>query len=173
MSDHVLDWIGAYHDGELSGDRLRQVTAHLHGCAACQAELAELSALSMRLQTSLPLPARTPPEQFVAQMGLRLGQRRPNTERARLRQITGLWLPLGVIGLWAAGQAVLAVSWVVLGVVWGASLPLALGTVDLWVLDLVFTAAAAGLLAGCLAGWWAARERETETGLAAYGEPAR
>lgn len=173
MSEHVLDWIGAYLDGELSGDRLSQVTTHLHGCAACQAELAALSALSTRLQFSPPVPARTPPEQFVAQVGLRLGQRRPNTERARLRQITGLWLPLGVIGIWAAGQAVLAVSWVVLGVVWGASLPLALSAVDLWVLDIVFTAVAAGLLAGCLAGWWAAREREADTGPVAYGEPAR
>ena len=60
MSEHVLDWISAYHDGELHGDRLRWVEAHLHTCADCQAELAALQNLAVRLQASPPMPARKP-----------------------------------------------------------------------------------------------------------------
>jgi len=123
MSEHVLDWIGAYHDGELHGSRLRHVEAHLRTCAACQAELAALQGLSARMQASPPMPARTPPEQFVAQVRLRLPPRSaPAPGRERLRQAAGLWLPLGVLGLWAFCQAVLVVSGLVLGV---AALPAA------------------------------------------------
>jgi anti-sigma factor RsiW len=118
MSEHVLDWISAYHDGELHGDRLRWVEAHLHTCADCQAELAALQNLAVRLQASPPMPARTPPEQFVAQVQLRLPPRSaPVPGRARLRQVAGLWLPLGALALWAFGQAVLVVSGLALGVV--------------------------------------------------------
>jgi anti-sigma factor RsiW len=117
MIEHVLDWIGAYHDGELHGDRLRWVEVHLRTCAACQSELVALQNLSVRLQASPPMPARTPPEQFVAQVRLRLPPRgTPVPGRQRLRQAAGLWLPLGVLALWAFGQAVLLVSGLALGV---------------------------------------------------------
>jgi anti-sigma factor RsiW len=182
MSEHVLDWIGAYHDGELHGDRLRRVEAHLRACAACQAELEALQNLKARLQASPPMPALTPPEQFVAQVRLRLPPRSaPVPGRARLRQAAGLWLPLGVLALWAFGQAVLLVSGLALGM---AELPAAIpvvlpplpglgalpllvalaqpagwgGWLALLVLNTSLTAAVAVLVWGCLAGWWAARE---------------
>jgi anti-sigma factor RsiW len=180
MSEHVLDWISAYHDGELHGDRRRRVEAHLRTCAACQAELEGLQDLRVRLQANPPMPARTPPEQFVAQVQLRLGQQPAAASRGRLRQAAGLWLPLGVLGLWALGQAVLAVGGLVLLVLWGASVPpgrdtlapSAVGVVDLLVLNIALTAVAAGLVWGCLAGWWAARERGSGANLASSGEPA-
>jgi anti-sigma factor RsiW len=189
MSEHVLDWIGAYHDGELHGDRLRRVEAHLRACAACQAELEALQNLKARLQASPPMPALTPPEQFVAQVRLRLPPRSaPVPGRARLRQAAGLWLPLGVLALWAFGQAVLLVSGLALGM---AELPAAIpvvlpplpglgalpllvalaqpagwgGWLALLVVNTSLTAAVAVLVWGCLAGWWAARE----TSLASSG----
>jgi anti-sigma factor RsiW len=192
MSEHVLDWIGAYHDGELHGDRLRRVEAHLRACAACQAELEALQNLKARLQASPPMPALTPPEQFVAQVRLRLPPRSaPVPGRARLRQAAGLWLPLGVLALWAFGQAVLLVSGLALGM---AELPAAIpvvlpplpglgalpllvalaqpagwgGWLALLVLNTSLTAAVAVLVWGCLAGWWAARE----TSLASSGMQA-
>jgi anti-sigma factor RsiW len=156
MSDHVLEWLGAYHDGELHGARRRQVEGHLQGCAECRAELEALQRLSVRLQASPPMPARTPPEQFAAGVRLRLGPP-PPSERARLRRAAGLWLPLGVAGLWAFGQAVLLVAAVVLALArpadWGLWL-------DWLVLEAALTAGAAVLAGGCLAGWWAARERD-------------
>jgi len=189
MSEHVLDWIGAYHDGELHGDRLRWVAAHLRACAACQAELEALQNLAVRLQANPPMPARTPPEQFVAQVRLRLPPRSaPVPGRARLRQAAGLWLPLGVLALWAFGQAVLVVSGLALGVAAvPAAIPVVLpplpglgalpllvalaqpagwgGWLALLVLNAGLTAAVAVLAWGCLASWWAARE----TSLASSG----
>lgn len=182
MSEHVLDWIGAYHDGELHGDRLRRVEAHLRACPACQAELEALQNLAVQLQANPPMPARTPPEQFVAQVQLRLPPRSaPVPGRARLRQAAGLWLPLGVLALWAFGQAVLVVSGLALGVgAVPAAMPVVLpplpglgalpllvalaqpagwgGWLALLVLNAGLTAAVAVLVWGCLAGWWAARE---------------
>jgi len=192
MSEHVLDWIGAYHDGELHGDRLRRVEAHLRACSACQAELEALQNLAARLQASPPMPARTPPEQFVAQVRLRLPPRSaPVPGRARLRQAAGLWLPLGVLTLWAFGQAVLLVSGLALGMAAvPAAIPVVLpplpglgalpllvalaqpagwgGWLALLVLNAGLTAAVAVLVWGCLAGWWAARE----TSLASSGMQA-
>ena len=179
MSEHILDWIGAYHDGELHGDRLRGVEAHLRTCATCQSELAAQQDLWVRLQANPPMPTRTSSEQFVAQVRLRLGQQPPSSRR-RLRQAAGLWLPLGVLGLWALGEAVLAVGGLVLLALWGASAQPgidalghpAIGMVDLLVLNIALTAVATGLVSGCLAGWWAARERESGANLASSGEPA-
>ena len=126
------------------------------------------------------MPARTPPEQFVAQVRLRLPPRSlPAPGRARLRQAAGLWLPLGVLALWAFFQAALLVGSLVL-----AALPVAmplvlpplpgLGALPLltvlagpqaidaiaapFVLDACLTVVAAVLVWGCLAGWWATRE---------------
>lgn len=189
MSEHVLDWIGAYHDGELHGDLLRRVEAHLSNCAACQSELAALQNLAVRLQASPPMPARTPPEQFVAQVQLRLPPRSaPVSDRARVRQAAGLWLPLGALALWAFGQAVLLVSGLALGVAAvPAAIPVVLpplpglvalpllvalaqpagwgGWLALLALNTSLTGAVAMLVWGCLAGWWAARE----TSLASSG----
>ncbi len=194
MSEHVLDWIGAYHDGELHGDRLRAVDAHLRACAACQAELAALQALTVRLQAGPPMPARTLPEQFVAQVGLRLASRpAPLPGRARLRQATGLWLPLGVLVLWAFGQAVLLVGGLALGLgtisgtslvalpalpAAGGALPLLVSLVSqpgwgawlaLLAMNIYLTAAAAALVWGCLAGWWSANKSDFDTSLASSG----
>ena len=46
MTEHVTAYLGAYHDGELRGRRLRQVEAHLAHCATCRAELERLRALA-------------------------------------------------------------------------------------------------------------------------------
>jgi len=52
--EHQL--LGAYHDRELGDEQREAVEAHLSGCKQCQAELADLSALSSWLVT-----AATPP----------------------------------------------------------------------------------------------------------------
>jgi anti-sigma factor RsiW len=199
MSEHVLDWIGAYHDGELHGDPRRRVEAHLLVCAACQAELEALQNLAVRLQANPPMPARTPPEQFVAQVRLRLPPRRVSAPgRERLRRVAGLWLPLGVLALWAFGQAVLLVSGLALAALPAAThtpaswpgVPVALpplpglialpllaalaqpsgwgGWLELLALSIGLTAVVTVLAWGCLAGWWAARE----TNIASSGAQA-
>ena len=46
MSNHVTEWLNAYFDGELTGNRLHQVEDHLAECEACQAELESLQGFS-------------------------------------------------------------------------------------------------------------------------------
>ena len=72
MSKHIHDWLQAYYDGELQGRQLARVEAHLAECEWCQEELDKLSALSALLQESPPAQTATRPEQFVAQVGMRL-----------------------------------------------------------------------------------------------------
>ena len=163
MSEHVLDWLGAYHDGELYGARRQAVEAHLSTCAECRAGLEALRGLSDRLRAAPPMPARTPPGQFVAQVQLRLAPLAARVpERARLRQLAGLWLPLGALTLWALGQAALAAGSLVWLVWWGISAQPPYGLIDLVIVYAVLTAVVAGLVWGGLAGWWAAREPEPD-----------
>jgi hypothetical protein len=140
MTEHVMAWLGAYHDGELQGRQLRQVEAHLADCGPCRAELEGLQALATLLQESPAAGDLTPPDRFVAQVGLRLPRRpkRPAWQRALY---TGWRLtPLGLLGAWAFVQATLAVAGVVL-----VALRLGLGG------DLV-----AGLLPASPGGLWLA-----------------
>jgi len=110
MSEHVFEWLGAYHDGELRGRRLAQVETHLAGCAVCRAELGQLQALSGLLQ-SVPRPAcALPPERFVAQVGLRLPRRPAQPAWQRLLERGWQMVPLGLLGTWAVAQAVFIVA---------------------------------------------------------------
>lgn len=164
MSGHVLDWLGAYHDGELRGDRLGLVEAHLRVCAACRAELEGLKSLAALLQASPAMPARTAPERFVAQVRLRLSARPAPSDRARLMRAAWAWLPLVLLGMWAFFQSVLLVSGLaLLALPWaGGALGLGVpawprGIGELFVLEVGLTVVLAGLMWGWLAGWWAAR----------------
>jgi predicted anti-sigma-YlaC factor YlaD len=114
MNEHVTQWLGAYHDGELRGRRLQQVEAHLAHCAACRAELKELQALTMLLQESPAPEVRTSPERFAAQVGLRLSRRPVQPTWKRILETGWRLTPVGLLGAWAFVQAVLAVATMVL-----------------------------------------------------------
>jgi hypothetical protein len=117
MTEHVTTWLGAYHDGELRGLRLRQVEAHLAQCAMCRAELERLRALAALLQESPAAENLTPPERFVARVGLRL-PRRPEQPAAaawqRAMEIGWQLAPLGLLGAWIFVQAVFTMAGAVL-----------------------------------------------------------
>ncbi len=109
MSEHVLRWLGALHDGELRGRRLKQVQAHLADCEACRAELDELQALTGLLAS--PLPADfVSPDRFVAQVGLRMQRRPEQTVWQRALERGWQMVPLGLLGTWAVAQAVFIVA---------------------------------------------------------------
>lgn len=178
MSRHVLDWLGAYHDGELRGDRLRRVEAHLRACAACRAELEALESLSALLQASPAMPARTAPERFVAQVQLRLSARPGPSDGARLMRAAWTGLPLALLGVWAFFQSVLLVSGLaLLALPWAGGAPevgtpawpVGGGLVELFVLEVGLTVVLAGLLWGWLAGWWAARRTSVNSSGAGAG----
>jgi hypothetical protein len=117
MTEHVTAWLGAYHDGELWGLRLQQVEAHLAQCATCRADLKRLQALAALLQESPVAENLTPPERFVAQVGLRL-PRRPEQPAAaawqRALEIGWQLAPLGLLGAWVFVQAVFTMAGAVL-----------------------------------------------------------
>ena len=109
MSDHMTEWIAAYHDGELKPDRRAWVEAHLAGCAECRREMVELSALSGLLGADpAPMPL-TAEEVFVGQVLGRLP--RPVEPFWRRAARTSLrYTPLGLFAAWAFFQAVIAVT---------------------------------------------------------------
>jgi len=114
MTEHVTAWLGAYHDGELQGRRLRQVETHLAHCATCRADLERLRALAALLLESPAAENLTPPERFVAQVGLRLPRRPARPAWQRGLEIGWQLVPLGLLGAWAFVQAVFVVAGAVL-----------------------------------------------------------
>jgi len=110
MTEHVRAWLGAYHDGELRGRRLRQVEAHLAQCATCREDLERLQALAALLQESPAAENLMPPERFVAQVGLQLPRRPERSARQRALETGWRLVPLGLLGTWAFVQAVFAVA---------------------------------------------------------------
>lgn len=101
MPEHVTQWLGAYHDGELHGARLRQVEDHLAECAHCQAELEGMRSLSTLLKETAPEADFLSSERFAANLALRL-PRQPETPQPRSKALEiGWWLvPLGTLGMW-------------------------------------------------------------------------
>jgi len=115
MPEHVTQWLGAYHDGELRGARLRQVENHLAECAECQAELDEMLSLSTLLRETTPEGDFLSSERFAANLALIL-PRQPETPqpRSKAREV-GWWLvPLGTLGMWLFIQVTFSLRSVVL-----------------------------------------------------------
>ncbi len=114
MTEHMTPWLGAYLDGELRGRRLRQIETHLAHCATCRAELERLRTLAALLQESPAAGDLTPPERFVAHVGLRLPRRPEQPAWHRALEIGWRLAPLGLLGAWAFIQAAFVVAGVVL-----------------------------------------------------------
>jgi len=99
MSNHVTEWLNAYLDGELNGNRLQNVEEHLAGCTACQAELDSLQNLSVLLQ-EVPAPEFPSPERFATQVNLLLPQKRTSTPNSQLFEIAWWMIPVGLLAVW-------------------------------------------------------------------------
>jgi hypothetical protein len=99
MSKHVTEWLNAYLDGELNSSRLPQVEAHLSDCQVCQAELESLQRVSGLLH-EVPTPEFTSPEQFTAQVNLRLPHQHAVPLENRVLEIGWWMIPVGLLGTW-------------------------------------------------------------------------
>ena len=99
MSNHVTEWLNAYLDGELQGNRLQHVQEHLAACEVCQDELDALQSLSGLLQ-AVPLPDFPSPERFATQVNLLLPQKRTTTPETRLFEIGWWMIPVGLLAVW-------------------------------------------------------------------------
>ena len=109
MSNHVIEWLNAYVDGELKGMRLRQVEEHLAECEACQAELDSLQGLSSLLQ-EVPEAESTPNEKFVSQVNLRLPQKQVKFTRSKVIEVGWWMIPIGLLTAWIFFSTAILVS---------------------------------------------------------------
>ena len=99
MNEHITQWLGAYHDGELRGAQLERVEAHLKSCADCRADLARLESLSALLAES-PAPAGLKPAaQFVAEVHRRIPVRPEPTRWGRAMRTSWRLTPAALIGV--------------------------------------------------------------------------
>src|SRR5512138_774901 len=99
MSNHVSEWLNAYHDGELRGNKLHHVEEHLVECEICQAELESLESLSKILRKA-PVPQFTHPERLAAQVSLRLARKQVKTSRNQILEIGWWMIPIGLLATW-------------------------------------------------------------------------
>ena len=115
--DHVLDSLQAYHDGELQGQKMHWVEAHLSHCESCRAELEALQAFSSLLQLSPPAPDLLHSESFVARVVQATSEPplRPAPAAMKRALETGWYLiPVGLIGAWLFVQTAYIVVAVIL-----------------------------------------------------------
>ena len=99
MSTHVSEWLNAYHDGELHGNRLQHVETHLGGCELCQAELESLDSLSDLLH-EVPIHQFTSAERFASQVSLRLPHKEITVPGRQILEIGWWMIPVGLLGAW-------------------------------------------------------------------------
>ena len=100
MSKHVIEWLGAYQDGELNGARLKQVEEHLTVCAECRADLDRLQGISALLHETAGTPEFIPTERFVANLMLNLPRQPERLQSRKILEIGWWLLPVGLLGIW-------------------------------------------------------------------------
>jgi anti-sigma factor RsiW len=128
MPEHIVEWLGAYLDGELPANRLLQAEAHLQDCRECRAELGSLRELS-RLLGEAPAPQGFPTAgAFVARLAPSLPLRpEPSSRRTALEAIW--WLaPLLIVAALVFVQTASRLS----GWVWAAGALGLLGEASAW-----------------------------------------
>jgi predicted anti-sigma-YlaC factor YlaD len=109
MSDHILEILGAYIDGELGGGQLRKVETHLDECQTCLQEYYELQALSETLHAA-PVPEFISPERLAADVALRLPRKPVKPLHTKALEV-GWWLaPVGLIVAWIFVSTTILVS---------------------------------------------------------------
>jgi len=112
MSNHVIEWLNAYLDGELKGKRLHQVEEHLAECEACQAESETLQGISSLLH-EVPAGEFTANETFVSQVNLLLPQRPIVSTRRKVLEVGWWMVPVGLLTVWIFISTTILVSDVV------------------------------------------------------------
>lgn len=109
MSDHILELLSAYIDGELGGGQLRKVETHLDECQSCLQEYYETQALSEILR-SAPAPEFPTSERIAADVALRLPRKPVKPLHTKALEV-GWWLaPVGLIVAWIFVSTTILVS---------------------------------------------------------------
>ena len=112
MNGHVLDYLGAYLDGELNLHRRQRVEAHLKDCVICRSEFEGLQQVSHLLQTA-PAPEFLPVEQFTARLALQLPRREFAEKPAKRLSLLWWLVPAVLLIAWFFIQTLLSVNGVI------------------------------------------------------------
>jgi anti-sigma factor RsiW len=97
MHEKMQPLLNAYLDGELHGQRLREMETHLASCAVCRNELRELRLVSDLLQSD-PGPQVTSTEHFVSQLTLSLPRRTLGDRSPKPSTLVWWLIPVGLLG---------------------------------------------------------------------------
>ncbi|HEY7909195.1 MAG TPA: zf-HC2 domain-containing protein, partial [Thermomicrobiales bacterium] len=118
-TEHVADMLPAYLNGTLAAGTAARVEAHLSGCAACRAELAEWRAIAEAaplLYQQRPIPADT----LLSRVWSEVDRAEAETLRRRpALRLAWLWslligqLPLVRRGIWTASALTMALGCVI------------------------------------------------------------
>ena len=124
MSRHLLEWLPAYHDGELGQECSRLVEAHLKDCESCRTELKALETLSSHLKAERA-PEFTPAARFTArvQMSLPRADAVLSPKKSSSTPAWAVGTALILVFSWAFLQAALMVAAVILNAEWVFNLP--------------------------------------------------
>lgn len=114
MKEHVTEWLGAYYDGELGVRRLQHVEGHLAQCGACRQELESVHRLGRLLREHPKAEAPTPPQRFVAEVGLRLPRRADRSPGQKALETGWKLVPAVLLGGLAFVQALFILTAVLL-----------------------------------------------------------
>ena len=167
MSNHVTEWLNAYFDGELHGNRLHQVETHLAECELCQAELESLESLSDLLH-EVRAPEILSTERFASQVNLRMHHSKPVISSNKVIEIGWWMIPVGLLASWVFVSTAVVLGDVLsaagnFGLLSGLSDWLALGPSN--GIYLSATLGQSGLLSGNGLNWMEATETFTRISL--------
>jgi anti-sigma factor RsiW len=127
MHEEICTLLNAYLDGELHGQRLREMETHLASCAACRNDLNELRMVSDLLQAD-STPEFTPADRFVSQLNLSLPRRTLRDRSPKPGTLAWWFVPAGLLGAWFFVQTVFTLT----DVVTAANMTGLLGHVSGW-----------------------------------------
>jgi Putative zinc-finger len=167
MSNHVTEWLNAYFDGELHGNRLHQVETHLAECERCQAELESLESISGLLH-EVRTPELMSVDRFAAQVSLRIPHQRTVISGKKIGEFAWWIIPVGLLASWIFVSTAVVLGDVLsvagsFGLLSGLSDWLASGpSNDIY---LSATLAQSGLLSGNGVNWMEATETFTRISL--------
>jgi hypothetical protein len=99
MSEHVLNSLNAYYDGELSPNQMRRVERHLAQCSTCREAYDDIVATSAWLH-NIPAPQMAPAEKMAADIALLL-PREQEKPRSQSSTSTIWWIvPIVLFLIW-------------------------------------------------------------------------
>jgi anti-sigma factor RsiW len=109
MHEEMLPLLNAYLDGELLGNRLRELELHLSVCETCRNDLKELRLVSARLQAA-PAPEFMPAGRFASNLVLSLPRRRMGEPPAHPGALAWWLVPAGILAAWFFIQTVFTLT---------------------------------------------------------------